>query len=240
MTSVPPEHSNKATALEIAAGGKLYNVVVQDERVGKDLLQNGKLKKRVTIIPLNKINAFALSAQVCSRSISIHHGFPSATCLKSPQKLAQDEHLAPGKASVALSLIGYPDEVARAMAFVFGDTIICADADSANAVTFGAKVRSVTLNGDVYDPSGTLSGGAPPSGSGMLLRVQELLEAEKKLDQAKARLAELERGEGAGREKRERWKKLSRDVEIKEHELRLLDEQIGGSNAARVRGRFRL
>ncbi|KAG8215877.1 condensin complex subunit SMC2 [Butyriboletus roseoflavus] len=212
LTSVPPEHSNKATALEIIAGGKLYNVVVQDERVGKDLLQNGKLKKRVTIIPLNKINAFTLSAQ----------------------KLAQVEHLAPGKANVALSLIGYTDEVARAMAYVFGDTIICADAESANTVTFGAKVRSVTLNGDVYDPSGTLSGGAPPSGSGMLLRVQELLEAEKRLDQAMVQLAELERGEGAGRERRERWKKLSRDVEIKEHELRLLEEQVGGSNAARL------
>ncbi|KAN0078383.1 RecF/RecN/SMC [Tylopilus felleus] len=212
LTSVPPEHSDKATALEIAAGGKLYNVVVQDERVGKDLLQNGKLKKRVTIIPLNKINAFTLSAQ----------------------RLAQVENLAPGKANVALSLIGYPDEVARAMAYVFGDTIICADAESANAVTFGAKVRSVTLNGDVYDPSGTLSGGAPPSGSGTLSRVQELLDAERRLEQAQARLAELEKGQGAGRERRERWKKFSRDVEMKEHELRLLDEQIGGSNAARL------
>lgn len=55
---------DKSTALEITAGGKLYNVVVQDEKVGKDLLQNGKLKKRVTIIPLNKINAFKMSAQV--------------------------------------------------------------------------------------------------------------------------------------------------------------------------------
>ncbi|KAF9220656.1 condensin complex subunit SMC2 [Gyrodon lividus] len=212
LTSIPPEHANKATALEIAAGGKLYNVVVEDERIGKDLLQNGKLKKRVTIIPLNKINAFTLSAQ----------------------RLAQVEQLAPGKANVALSLIGYPDEVARAMAYVFGDTIICADAESANTVTFGAKVRSVTFNGDVYDPSGTLSGGAPPSGSGMLLRVQELLDAEKKLDRARAGLTELERGEGAGRDRRERWKKLSRDVEIKEHEVRLSEEQLGGSNAARL------
>ena len=122
------------------------------------------------------------------------------------------------------------------MAYVFGDTIVCADADSANAVTFGAKVRSVTLNGDLYDPSGTLSGGAPPSGSGVLLKVQEVSEAEKRLDEAKARFAELERGESAGRERRERWKKLTRDIEIKEHDLRLLDEQLEGSNAARVRG----
>ena len=31
----------KSTALEIAAGGKLYNVVVEDERVCKDLLERG-------------------------------------------------------------------------------------------------------------------------------------------------------------------------------------------------------
>ncbi|KAI6127030.1 condensin complex subunit SMC2 [Pisolithus sp. B1] len=212
LTSIPPEHQNKATALEIAAGGKLYNVVVEDERIGKELLQNGKLKKRVTIIPLNKINAFTLSAQ----------------------KLAQVSQLAPDRAHPALSLIGYPHEVARAMAYVFGDTIVCADAHSANAVTFGAKVRSVTLAGDVYDPSGTLSGGAAPSGSGVLARVQELLEAERRLGEAQGRLRELERGEEAGRGIREKWKALQRELEIREHETKLTEEQLGGSNAARL------
>ena len=55
---------NKTTALEIAAGGRLYNVVVDNEVVGKDLLQHGRLKKRVTIIPLNKINAHRMPPQV--------------------------------------------------------------------------------------------------------------------------------------------------------------------------------
>jgi structural maintenance of chromosome 2 len=64
LVSLQPEDYNKSTALEITAGGKLFNVVVQDEKVGKELLQNGKLKKRVTIIPLNKINAFKMSAAV--------------------------------------------------------------------------------------------------------------------------------------------------------------------------------
>ncbi|KAG9312704.1 condensin complex subunit SMC2 [Chiua virens] len=209
LTSIPPEHSDKATALEIAAGGKLYNVVVQDENVGKDLLQKGKLKKRVTIIPLNKINDFKLGPDVCTLSTRI-------LSVTQPsyywQRLAQVDRLSQGTANVALSLIGYPNEVARAMAYVFGDTIVCADAKSANAVT----------------------GGAPPSGNGMLLRVQELVEAERSLEQANTRLAELERAEGASRDRRERWKKLSRDVEIKEHELSLLNEQIGGSNAAKL------
>ena len=73
MTLDPTDY-NKSTALEISAGGRLYNVVVQDEKVGKELLQNGKLKKRVTIIPLNKINAFKMPAQVCRHSsILIRH-----------------------------------------------------------------------------------------------------------------------------------------------------------------------
>lgn len=42
---------------QVAAGGKLFNVVVDTENTGKQLLQNGNLQRRVTIIPLNKIQA---------------------------------------------------------------------------------------------------------------------------------------------------------------------------------------
>ena len=65
LVHLAQEDYNKSTALEVAAGGKLYNVVVENEIVGKDLLQNGRLKKRVTIIPLNKINAYKIPAQAC-------------------------------------------------------------------------------------------------------------------------------------------------------------------------------
>ena len=66
-----------STALEVAAGGKLFQVrdstlqntapplahvlclplqvVVEDEVTAKDILERGKLSKRVTIIPLNKV-----------------------------------------------------------------------------------------------------------------------------------------------------------------------------------------
>jgi structural maintenance of chromosome 2 len=124
------------------------------------------------------------------------------------------------------------------MAFVFGDTLVCDDAESAKVVTFSPQVggvRSVTLDGDVYDPSGTLSGGSAPSSNGTLVKVQELLEAERKLSEAKAKLVELEKAEQTGREKREKWKRLERELEIKEHEMSLLREQVEGSNAARVR-----
>src|SRR5260221_13218447 len=89
--------------------------------------------------------------------------------LRLREKLQNARHLAPGKVRPALSLVGYPDEVAEGIAFVFNNTLICDDAASAQAVTFARNVgvRSVTLGGDVYEPSGTMSGGAAPSGSQM-------------------------------------------------------------------------
>jgi structural maintenance of chromosome 2 len=57
------ENYNKATALEIAGGGKLYHVVVNDEAAGSRILKEGQLKQRVTVIPLNKITAREISQQ---------------------------------------------------------------------------------------------------------------------------------------------------------------------------------
>ncbi|KZT03117.1 condensin complex subunit SMC2 [Laetiporus sulphureus 93-53] len=212
LISLEPTDYDKSTALEITASGRLYNVVVENEQVGKELLEKGRLKKRVTIIPLNKID----------RSV-----IPD-------QKLQAAMKLAPGKVRLALSLVGYSQEVANAMAFVFGNTMVCDDAESAKLVTFTSHVRSVTLDGDVYDPSGMLSGGSAPSGSGVLIKMQELLEAEGKLGEARGRLQMLEQREMQDRDAREKWKKLARELELKEHEMRLLEEQINGSNASRI------
>ena len=41
------------------------------------------------------------------------------------QRLKNAKHLASGKAQPALSLVGYPDEAAEAIAFVLNDTPTC-------------------------------------------------------------------------------------------------------------------
>lgn len=71
LVSLPKEHLNKSTALEVCAGGKLYQVVVETQEVATQLLQKGKLRRRVTIIPLNKINAFKVQAEVNYRVESL-------------------------------------------------------------------------------------------------------------------------------------------------------------------------
>ena len=103
-------------------------------------------------------------------------------------------------------------------------------------MTFADTVltRSVTLDGDIYDPSGTLSGGSAPNSTRILIQVQELLEIENKLRDAQTRLSTLEKEEERSRNIRNSWRNLTRELEIKEHELKLLEEQVGGSNATLV------
>lgn len=64
LFTLDKKFTSAGTALEICAGGRLYNVVVDTAETGTQLMQRGKLRKRVTIIPLNKISAFRASAEV--------------------------------------------------------------------------------------------------------------------------------------------------------------------------------
>jgi structural maintenance of chromosome 2 len=88
-----------------------------------------------------------------------------------------------------LSLVGYPAEVTEAITFVFNDMLICDNAASAQAVTLARNVgvRSVTLYVDVYESSGMMSSGAAPSGSGVLMRAQELRAAEELVEDTRRR-----------------------------------------------------
>ena len=202
------------TALEICAGGRLYNVVVDTAQTGTQLLQNGKLKKRVTIIPLNKINVFRASAE----------------------KIAAAQELAPGKVDLALSLVGYDDQVSAAMEYVFGSTLVCEDAETAKKVTFDPAVRlkSVTLEGDVYDPSGTLSGGSSPSSSGVLVTLQKLNEITKELDAREAELDVLQATMAQEKKKTDSSRKAKQDLDLKLHEIKLTEEQIGGNSSSSI------
>ncbi|KAK9914023.1 hypothetical protein M0R45_037822 [Rubus argutus] len=105
--------SSTMTALEVTAGGKLFNVVVDTESTGKQLLQNGNLRRRVTIIPLNKIQAHTVPPRVQHAAA----------------KLVGKEN-----AELALSLVGYDEQLRNAMEYVFGSTFVCKTIDAAKEV----------------------------------------------------------------------------------------------------------
>ncbi|THZ29678.1 putative nuclear condensin complex subunit Smc2 [Aureobasidium pullulans] len=202
------------TALEICAGGRLYNVVVDSAQTGTQLLQNGKLKKRVTIIPLNKISAFRAASE----------------------KIGAARNMSNNKCDLALNLIGYEEEVNAAMEYVFGNTLICEDAATAKKVTFDPAVRmkSVTLEGDVYDPSGTLSGGSSPKTSGVLVTLQQLNEITRELDARQASLNQLQSTMKQEKQKLDAARQFKQQLDLKGHEISLAEQQINGNSSSSV------
>lgn len=122
------------------------------------------------------------------------------------------------------------------MEFVFGNVLICPNAEAAKAVTFHKDIRmkSVTLEGDVYDPSGTLSGGSKPTTSGVLVKVQELKAIEDELDRCKKTLADAEKEWEQVKGRMDRWKEAKRTLDLKSHEITLLEQRVKESNATRV------
>ncbi|KAF5098263.1 hypothetical protein DV451_003466 [Geotrichum candidum] len=207
LFSLAEDKYEAATALEVCAGGRLYQVVVDSDVTASQLLQHGKLKRRVTIIPLNKINAY-----------KIH-----------PQKLAAAKKLAPGKVHLALDLITYDKDVERAMEYVFGNTLICADAESAKKVAFdpSVRVKTVTLEGDIYDPMGTLSGGSNSSGSnGILVRLQKLNQLDNTHKDLSEQLKFSRQKLDAEQRLTDNSRALKKELDLKEHEIKLSQQKL--------------
>lgn len=51
--------------------------------------------------------------------------------------------------------------VENALKYVFGDVIICEDTETARRLAFDPKIKMtcVTLEGDIYEPYGVITGG---------------------------------------------------------------------------------
>jgi structural maintenance of chromosome 2 len=212
------KESIHATALEIAAGGKLFQVVVDNEQTGKLLLGKNVLKKRVTILPLNKINNKCLD----------------------PNKLAISKRLAQslgGSANLALELVGYDEEVTRAMQYVFGNSIICSTSAVAEAIAFNNEIRcrTISLEGDTYDPSGTVTGGSKNQIGSLLTKIAELTDlqtryqtCQKKFERVAKQLASIETVGASYRDLFER-------LDMRRHALAMCQEKFSGSSYAQTR-----
>ena len=200
-----------STALEITAGGSLYSVVVDTDTTGKQLLQNGKLKKRVTLIPLNKVDT---------------RGSIPDSKLKAAEKSVGKTNV-----STALSLVSYEPEVEPAMKYVFGRSFVCRDSKSAREVTFNPdiKTKCVTLDGDVFQPTGTLSGGSRPQTASVLERLQALTAVKKELEQQQQVLDRIDEQLAIVQKSAAEYHKLKNQKEMKTHETELIQQRIAAS-----------
>ena len=207
------------TALEVVAGGKLHQVVVDTDVTGKALLAKGQLKKRVTIIPLNKID---------SRTAT-------------DRQIAAASSVSKGEASLALSLVTYDDDVQNVMKYVFGKAFVCKDQTTAKAVAYDRDVmlNCVTVEGDMFNPSGVISGGSRNTGSAVLTKLHALYKAEDALAEART-LAKsaLETAKVAAKEAKEA-QKLEDELDRHEHALGLLKEKVSGSEVHQLAEKVR-
>uniref|UniRef100_A0A4W4EZY5 SMC hinge domain-containing protein n=1 Tax=Electrophorus electricus TaxID=8005 RepID=A0A4W4EZY5_ELEEL len=200
-----------ATALEVVAGGRLYNVVVDTEVTGKKIIEKGELKRRYTIIPLNKISARTLNDGV----------------VRAAKNLVGEDNV-----HKALSLVGYESELRKAMEYVFGTTLVCDTLDNAKQVAFDKHVntKTVTLGGDVFDPQGTLTGGARAQTASVLSKLAEVKDVQDKLRGEEAELAALEMELGNLKGTAEKYRQLKQHLDLKTEEAQILETKLQQSS----------
>jgi chromosome segregation protein len=129
LGTIDPDYS---VALEIAGGNRLSHIVVDNEHVATECVQVLKKEKvgRASFIPLDKIKTHA------------------------PGKLPKDE----GVIDFALNLVKFESKMRPAFEFVFSDTIVTEDFDTAKRQGFRGQ-RAVSLDGDLVERSGLMTGG---------------------------------------------------------------------------------
>ncbi|MBF2055846.1 MAG: chromosome segregation protein SMC [Cyanobacterium sp. T60_A2020_053] len=123
-------------ALEIAGGGRLGFIVVEDDSIASAGIKLLKQEKagRATFLPLNKI-----------KSPRIYN--PSQGIIE-----------AVGYIDLALNLISCDEKYDDIFGYVFGSTVVFRDLNSARP--FLGQERIVTLDGELLEVSGALTGGS--------------------------------------------------------------------------------
>ncbi len=144
-----------ALALEVAAGNALQFIVVETE---DDAVEAIKFLKRVeggraSFIPLNKIRNFGV--------------YLDGSVLKEK-----------GVVDYAVNLVKCEKRFKPVFEFVYRDTLVVEDIDTAKRLMDGRRI--VTLDGDLIERSGVMSGGSVQRKKGVLLS-KELLNREKKI-----------------------------------------------------------
>ena len=130
LGTVDKEYS---TAMEVAFGGRMAHVVVDDEHVASvaiELLKSSNAG-RATFIPLNKIK-------------------------KAPTRLQLPKDK--GVIDFAINLVDFDDQYIDAFFYAVGETIVVEDLESAKKLI--GKYRMVTLQGELLEKSGSMTGGA--------------------------------------------------------------------------------
>jgi len=162
--------SKYETALEIALGGSIQNIVTKDEATAKKMVTYLKENKlgRATFLPLTSITSKAL---------------------RQNQDQAVKE---PGVIGYAHTLVQVDKEYEELVKYLVGRILIVNTMDNALALAkkYNYSLRIVTLEGEQLSPGGSISGGAYKNNSNLLGRRREMEELEKKIEECRKKADE--------------------------------------------------
>ncbi len=159
-------------AIETALGGAMQNIVVGREEDGKAVIQYLKRRDggRATILPLS----------------SIRPGF-----LREGEALSRE----PGFVGIGDKLISFDPRYQSVFSNLLGRVAVMENLDAAIAAArkYGYKFRIVTLDGQVLNPGGSMTGGSASRSAGILSRSNELERLNSQLGDIRVRVAEAAR-----------------------------------------------
>ncbi len=167
LGTVDKEYS---TAMEVAFGGRMAHVVVDDEHVASvaiEMLRSANAG-RATFIPLNKV-------------------------VKAPARLALPKDK--GVIDFAINLVDFDDRYINAFFYAVGDTLVVEDMECAKKLI--GKYRMVTLQGELFEKSGAITGGTVKR-TGLSFSQND----DEELEKYRARLKDMETHLGALENKR--------------------------------------
>jgi len=186
-------------AIEVALGGSLQNVVTKDEDDAKFIINYLRDRKlgRVTFLPLSTIKM--KPANINSRD--------------------REDYNIIGLAS---ELVQYDSVYKNIIEFLLGRTIVVENIDHATRVAkrFNYFYKVVTLDGDIVNPGGSITGGSLPKVNNLLNRRYRIESIKKDINQLSKAQSELEKKKSMLKSQID---ECSNKIKMKENELQLIN-----------------
>ena len=159
-------------AIEIALGGFIQNIVVEDELIAKNLITylNNNSLGRVTFLPLDSL----------SNVQDVNN------------KVLKNE----GVVGIAYDLVTYDKKYEKAIKLALANTVVVDNID--NAIMLSKKIKNslriVTLSGELIAQTGSITGGKTASRSGGVIgRKEKIAELEKVIYNKQSELEEFKK-----------------------------------------------
>lgn len=154
-----------AVAVETALGGSLQHIVVNDEGVAKKAIRFLKERRagRATFLPLTSVKGYKVSQP----------GLDACG----------------GYVGIASDLVSFAPEYRPVIENLLGKTVVVEDLDDAVSIAkqYGYRFRIVTLDGQLVNAGGSLTGGSQNKNTGLLSRKNEIKQLTQEAEQLSAK-----------------------------------------------------